>query len=348
MWKSTKFIMFWMFFVVFLLGGAASAQDFVVDFSRSSGFGKSADTVQINNIMVTIRVHNPLTGEDRYLTDSYNVIWRWDPVSLVLRPVAIATTGGPTCNDASLEVIVTNALTGEPIPGATVTVSGKTEVSQSDGRVSLTGLPGGNVQISVSAQGFLPQTSTVSLSCGSVTSVGISLLPANNVGTARGDIRIILTWGEKPEDLDSHLTGPRADNPSVRFHIYYDNSNNCGESPCDPGIPAWLDVDDTDSYGPETITITKVNGRFVPGRYRYSVHHYSGESNIPHSLATVKIFIGNRLVRTYTPPASGLNVGEDWAWVVCDIMIDNQGNISIRDVNRYIGPVNSDDSDSFN
>ncbi len=336
---------------VFLLPASfvANAQDFTVDFSGSTGFGTGADTFQINNISVTIRVHNPLTGQDTYVTDTYNVIWRWDPNALVLRPVG-ATGTGDVCHDAALEVMVTNALTGEPVPGATVTVAEQSGTTDSGGKVTLDGLPGDSVQVSVSASGYLPQTTSVALTCGNLTSIGISLLPAGDVGAARGDIRIILTWGEQPEDLDSHLTGPKADNPNERFHVYYAEDNNCGGAPCDPNIPAWLDVDDTDSFGPETITITKVNGRFVPGRYRYSVHHYSGELNIPQSQATVKIFIGDRLVKTYTPPAPapGQVVGEDWVWTVCDIMIDAQGNVSILDINLYKGPFSSGDINAFN
>jgi len=325
------------------------AQDFTVDFSGSTGFGTGADTFQINNISVTIKVHNPLTGQDTYVTDTYNVIWRWDPNALVLRPVG-ATGTSDVCHDAALEVVVTNALTGEPISGATVTVAEHSGTTGSNGKVTLDGLPGDSVQVSVSASGYLPQTTSVALTCGHLTSIGISLLPSGDVRAARGDIRIILTWGEEPEDLDSHLTGPMANNPNERFHVYYDNDNNCGANPCDPNIPAWLDVDDTDSFGPETITITKVDGGFVPGRYRYSVHHYSGELNIPQSQATVKIFIGDRLVKTYTPPAPapGQVVGEDWVWTVCDIMIDDQGNVSILDINVYKGPFDSDDVNGFN
>ncbi|MBX6424252.1 carboxypeptidase regulatory-like domain-containing protein [Thermosulfurimonas sp. F29] len=282
------------------------------------------------------------------MTDSYNVRWRWDQTRFALIPIGAAGSS-EVCQDSSLEVVVTNALTGEPVAGATVTVADQSGVTQTDGRVTLDGLPGDNVQVAVSAPGYLPQTTSVALECGGMTSIGISLLPAGDAGTARGDIRIVLTWGEEPHDLDSHLTGPRADNPEERFHVFYAAKNNCDASPCDPNIPAWLDVDDTTSYGPETITITKVDGHFVPGRYRYSVHHYSGDLNIPQSQATVKIFIGDRLVKTYTPPepAPGQEVGDDWVWTVCDIMIDEQGNVSILDVNTYTGPTSPGDINSF-
>ncbi|MCW8631650.1 hypothetical protein OQH38_16240, partial [Acinetobacter baumannii] len=59
------------------------------------------------------------------------------------------------------------------------------------------------------------------------------------VQTKLGSMRIVLTWGEKPLDLDSHLNYSNQ-------HIYWSNKE---------GHQANLDVDDRDSYGPETITI---------------------------------------------------------------------------------------------
>ncbi len=78
-----------------------------------------------------------------------------------------------------------------------------------------------------------------------------------------GEIRIVLTWGERPSDLDSHLTGPSA---SGRFHIYF-VTRTAGT--------ADLDLDDVSSFGPETTTIRSRS----PGTYRFSVHDYSNLSS---------------------------------------------------------------------
>jgi len=93
--------------------------------------------------------------------------------------------------------------------------------------------------------------------------------------------RIVLQWGLNPRDLDSHLTGPT---PSGgRFHVFYSHTieNEAAE----------LDVDDTSSYGPETITIH----RLIPGVYRYAVHDYTNRNVNPstglaQSGASVKVF----------------------------------------------------------
>ncbi len=62
------------------------------------------------------------------------------------------------------------------------------------------------------------------------------------------------------------------------------------------------DVDDTNSFGPETITIEqKHNGE----RYVYAVHDYSNHSSksskaLANSNARVQVYVGQTLIRTYT------------------------------------------------
>ena len=65
------------------------------------------------------------------------------------------------------------------------------------------------------------------------------------------EYRIVLTWSSTPSDLDSHLSGPLS--TGERFHVYYSDM-----SAFDNGqTVATLDLDDTSSYGPETITLKK-------------------------------------------------------------------------------------------
>jgi len=117
---------------------------------------------------------------------------------------------------------------------------------------------------------------------------------------AEGEIRIVLTWGEKPYDLDSHLTGP--DERGSRFHIYFGSKGRINSTPY-----ANLDIDDVSSYGPETVTIR----RQQLGVYRYWVHDYSNggsrsSSALSNSGATVKVYNGNGAPQVfYVPNESG-------------------------------------------
>ena len=59
-----------------------------------------------------------------------------------------------------------------------------------------------------------------------------------------GQFRFILTWGEEPRDLDSHLWIPTG--VGIYTHVYFSNRGTLlGASPY-----AELDVDDTYSFGP--------------------------------------------------------------------------------------------------
>jgi uncharacterized protein YfaP (DUF2135 family) len=109
--------------------------------------------------------------------------------------------------------------------------------------------------------------------------------------------RIVLTWGETPKDLDSHLTGPISGS-SNRFHIYFDDKGSSSFSPY-----ADLDFDETNSSGPEIVTIYKQ----FEGVYRYSVHDFSNReltnSNaLSDSGAQVKVYRGSNLVDTFDVP----------------------------------------------
>jgi len=134
-------------------------------------------------------------------------------------------------------------------------------------------------------------------------------------------MRAVLTWGANPSDLDSHLS-------YKNNHIYFESKK---------GDQAHLDVDDITSYGPETITIVK---KKQGEKYLYSVHNYS-DDNSPTSKglgisgATVRVYIGQTLVRTYK--ATPQKVGNIW------IVFGIDENGAFRDINSYTGTKHSSD-----
>lgn len=128
-------------------------------------------------------------------------------------------------------------------------------------------------------------------------------------------MRIVLNWGQSPLDLDSHLSYRNQ-------HVYWDNKQ---------GQDANLDVDDTDSYGPETVTIDKrLDGQY----YVYSVHDYSDRAqpnttNLSNSQAKVMVYAGESLIRSYYIH-TGLTGN---LWTVFRISPEGE----IQDINRISG-----------
>lgn len=128
-------------------------------------------------------------------------------------------------------------------------------------------------------------------------------------------MRVVLTWGKNPADLDSHLMFPGG-------HIYFEHHK---------GRDADLDVDDTDSYGPETVTIAK---KHFGDTYTYAVQDFSNKYNpssvkLSASSAKVFVYVGSSLVRSYTVP-----VGQPGnIWTVFKL----NPNGEFDDINRMSG-----------
>jgi hypothetical protein len=96
-----------------------------------------------------------------------------------------------------------------------------------------------------------------------------------------GNIRVVLTWGLEPADLDAHLSGPIC-GTTERFHITHLDM--------EPVPYAELDVDDLDGEGPETITIWAYDDKWVPGEYDFWVYNYSRKPDFKSSGAVVTVF----------------------------------------------------------
>ena len=126
-------------------------------------------------------------------------------------------------------------------------------------------------------------------------------------------LRIVLTWDNSVPDLDSHLVYPHN-------HIYFYSKH---------GNQALLDVDDTNYFGPETVTIEK---KKQGQRYVYAVNDYTHIDNpnssvLSNSHARVDVYVGESLIRTYkVNPNIQAN-----KWIVFGV--DENG--TIQDINQY-------------
>ncbi|HDT3629135.1 TPA: tetratricopeptide repeat protein [Escherichia coli] len=208
----------------------------------------------------------------------------------IVLPVALALLGmnaGAYAADVSIDIL-SATVKDKRIEGASVTL-------QRNGAQSVSGITNTSGSISlgtsfadnkdalliVKKEGY--SNLVVKCPCAGMT-YAISPVMTNLDG-----MRVVLSWGEKPFDLDSHLIFPGG-------HIYFDSKE---------GTDANLDVDDTDSYGPETVTISK---KHCGESYIYAVQDYSNKglpnSNyLSASKAKVFVYVGSSLVRSYSVPA---------------------------------------------
>jgi uncharacterized protein YfaP (DUF2135 family) len=241
---------------------------------------------------------------------------RYQPATLFgARIVATQTSTAPSIplvpasnQPGVISGVVRNARNARAMPGVPVelragvgSVDGATMASTltgANGTYRFGGLQAGTYSVAAASAGFVN---------GSLTGISVG-------GTERGnqdvllspegtenEIRIVLSWGAEPRDLDSHLYGPTES--GSRFHIAYNSRGSL-----DAGVRAALDVDDTNSYGPETVTITEQRA----GVYRYAVHHYAGGSSLSSSGAVVQVYRGSTLLDRFEPPVGGSGQGDVW------------------------------------
>lgn len=96
-------------------------------------------------------------------------------------------------------------------------------------------------------------------------------------------VRFVLSWSDKPRDLDLHLVGKGV--RGKNFHISYRDSK-------DSKNQAKLDRDDRNGYGPETITMDRIE---EDGQYVLFVNNYSREENLKS--AVVHVYANNKLAK---------------------------------------------------
>lgn len=192
---------------------------------------------------------------------------------------------------------VTRAADGSVVVGAIVTLldgSGATvatATTDSNGVYGFGNIPAGNYTVRAEAPDLLTSERPITYSGGTVQ-IGTAL----SAPVPTGQFRAVLSWGERPIDLDAHLFLPA----DKQYHIYYSRKGSLTSCP-----NAALDYDDTSSFGPETTTISLV----YPGDYQYAVYNYGGDSNFNESNAFVEVYDSTGRIGGFRPPA-----GESQRW----------------------------------
>ena len=136
------------------------------------------------------------------------------------------------------------------------------------------------------------------------------------------DIRIVLTWGAEPADLDLELTGtvPGTGEP---FTLNYKQKELQGY--------ASKDLDDVSSFGPETIAITQKFDAPVICTVNDYINRYDAQSTaLSESGAKVDVIKDGAVIATYTVEAGQTAT----SWTVFQLM----PNGKIEPINTYEAP----------
>ena len=211
----------------------------------------------------------------------------------ILLPEINASAGG-------VEGRIVNAVTGEGVEGATIRFTSASTGEETTVETDRYGsyeaeIAPGEYTMVVEKEGFIQEETEIQVDEeGTMVEDDIPISPE----LGEGEIRIVLTWGAVPHDLDSYLT-----NLDTRDQISFSNK----EMTEDGETIAELDVDETDGYGPETVTIYK------PGNYQYRVHDFRHEGLMGGSEAMVKVYMPGQ-----EPVEINIPDGEGDLWIVCE------------------------------
>ena len=282
-----------------------------------------------------------LVEATNYISEKINVEIKHNEITVVssLRQIPNSANG-----DGIAKGKIIDALNGENIEAVTLKVRKGvdskegtvivTEYSDGDGEFSFD-LPAGNYTVEAVADGYISIYFEL-LVLGKETKLNQNASMTPNIQT--GEVRIILSWGDKPGDLDSHLIIPSMEGSSSEYHVYWGMRGLQYSAPYTK-----LDVDRSDlasstagttlKSGPETITIyeSKV------GLYHYYVHNFSEDDEIGRrgsiqgsladSRAIVKIYTSTGLFKSFTVPSNG--IGNYW-----DVFTYDGGTGDITSINR--------------
>ncbi|MBR6569188.1 MAG: S8 family serine peptidase [Clostridia bacterium] len=221
------------------------------------------------------------------------------------------------------EITIKDAATGNPLPGTSITITRGVEaggpsvgtfVTDDQGVVNIE-LESGDYLLNCSKDGYIADSYNMTLQPDVVNKATYAL--SRQLG--ENEFRIVLTWGQTPNDLDSHLLGYTPGSDS-NFRVFWRNQV--------AGSFVNLDVDDTSSFGPETITITGLPDRPL----LYCVHDYTNRNNgrsmaMSGSSANVKVMRHTETIATFTVSPNRQSV----EWVVFWLMPDG----SIVPVDAY-------------
>jgi hypothetical protein len=214
---------------------------------------------------------------------------------------------------------VTNAVNGQGVSGVTITVSDSLIVTDENGDYSIQFMFDGEYDITGEIDEFCPYNGHFEIPDDDSLDIFIFNFSISPIPEP-GEIRMVLNWGAVPRDLDSHLLTLEIEGET--HHIYYGNRGSATVAPF-----VTLDTDNTQGFGPETITIKQS----YEGTYTYYIKNFSNDETLVNSSGTIQIY--------NSPDCDGAtiavpNEGNGKYWYVCDI---DGASGAITVVNRIQG-----------
>ena len=243
------------------------------------------------------------------------------PAGAVVGHVANALTGAAI--DHAAVSLLRPASASSPICSDPAVVASTSTNPSGDFR--LDNIPVGTYDVSVSVPGYATACQAgIVVAEGAATAVTFNASPT----LGPGQLRIVLTWGANPADLDAHLWMP----PGFPYHLYKGRPGSLFGCPF-----SQLEHDVATGFGPEVVTI----GQAFPGTFVYAVNRSSGIGALAGSGAEVQVYSAAGLIATVRVPATGTG---DW-WYVFDF--SSSSGVTAKNLLQPTSPAPYPDTDAL-
>jgi hypothetical protein len=228
------------------------------------------------------------------------VIWLMLPLatfSQVQNEKALAQLRKKAENESKCFLKFVDARKGSPIIKANVSIEKFGDfTTDSVGKVYIHKPVGGKYSLQFSKEGYVSAEYDFEIIGSTAVSNHISVCPHSNSNM----VYFVLDWEKSPADLDIHLLKTNG------YHLNFRNPKIVSEE------VALLVRDDFHGFGPETITLNKLDNSGVYYCYVHDFsHQYSKRSlTLSYSRALVRMYTNNQLMYTFKVPP--LHAGNKW------------------------------------
>lgn len=189
-------------------------------------------------------------------------------------------------NDGKLTLRFFDALSGDPVTGGLIVIeNGETLTTDAEGKVQFAMPEDGMYPFRFKKEGFIEASYKFEVVASTVFFNRFTVSPFTKLGA----LRIVLDWDRRPADLDLHLIKEGS------YHVSYRDTRVTADG------AAQLDRDDTNGYGPETITINRTDQTAI---YTCYIVDYTNQTNtasraLSQSKATVRVYNNNELTDSF-------------------------------------------------
>lgn len=189
-------------------------------------------------------------------------------------------------NDGKLTLRFFDALSGDPVTGGLIVIeNGETLTTDAEGKVQFAMPEDGMYPFRFKKEGFIEASYKFEVVASTVFFNRFTVSPFTKLGA----LRIVLDWDRRPADLDLHLIKEGS------YHVSYRDTRATADG------AAQIDRDDTNGYGPETITINRTDQTAI---YTCYIVDYTNQTNtasraLSQSKATVRVYNNNELTDSF-------------------------------------------------